>query len=87
MSMPSNGMGSASAPVSNLSRMQLRQILADIKEVKTKGMDDYSMAHLAEARSKIERSLEAQYLYNANDIGGGGGGMGYMFMQENEKND
>jgi hypothetical protein len=87
MSMPSNGMGSAAAPVSNLSRMQLRQILADIKEVNTKGMDDYSMAHLAEARSKIERSLEAQYLYNANDIGGGGGGMGYMFMQENEKDE
>ncbi|MBG80899.1 MAG: hypothetical protein CMJ39_09355 [Phycisphaerae bacterium] len=84
MSMPSNGMGSASAPVSNLSRMQLRQILDDIKEVKTKGMDDYSMAHLAEARSKIERSLEAQYLYNANDIGGGGGGMGMRFMRDND---
>ncbi|MAT81238.1 MAG: hypothetical protein CMJ29_06280 [Phycisphaerae bacterium] len=82
MSMPSNGMGSAAAPVSNLSRMQLREILDDIEEVKTRKMDAYSKAHLAEARSKIERALDAQYLYNVDDISGGGFDMGFMFMQE-----
>ncbi|MEE2907476.1 MAG: zinc-dependent metalloprotease [Planctomycetota bacterium] len=87
MSMPSNGMGSAAAPVSNLSRMQLREILADIKDVKTRGMDAYSKAHLAEASSKIERALDAQYLYNTDDISGGSIDFGYLFMQENESDE
>ena len=84
MSMPSNGMGAASAPVSNLSRMQLREIAADIDAVKTRGMDDYSKAHLAEAKSRIERALEAQYLYNTNDLGGGGMRMGGFMMPNQE---
>ena len=62
--------------------MQLREILDDIEEVKTRKMDAYSKAHLAEARSKIERALDAQYLYNVDDISGGGFDMGFMFMQE-----
>jgi hypothetical protein len=84
MSMPGNGMGSAAAPVSNLSRMQLREILSDIQGIQMGRLDAYSKAHLAEAKSKIERALDAQYLYNTNDIGGGSRGLGGMFMQEQD---
>ena len=84
MSMPGNGMGSASAPVSNLSRMQLREILSDIEGVKTRRLDAYSKAHLAEAKSRIERALDAQYMYNTNDIGNISLDLGGMFMQEQE---
>ena len=87
MSMPSNGMGSAAAPVSNLSRMQLREILADIEEVNTRKLDAYSRAHLAEAQSKIERALDAQYLYNVDDISGGGMDMGFLCMQEQKSDE
>ena len=67
--------------------MQLREIADDIKRVERKhgnDMDAYSRAHLAEARSQIERALDAQYLYNTDDIGGGGMDLGFLFMQENE---
>ncbi|MEO1535396.1 MAG: hypothetical protein AAFS11_07530, partial [Planctomycetota bacterium] len=35
-------------------------------------LDAYTASHLAEASIRIERALEAEYIYNANDIGGGG---------------
>ena len=41
-----------------------------------------SKAHLAEAKSKIERALDAQYMYNTNDLGSISIDLGGMFMQE-----
>ncbi len=82
LSMPSGG-GFYTAPVTNLSRMQLRELKGTIDSaMRRKGadIDPYSRAHLAEASSLIDRALNAQYLYNTDDIAGGGGGMMFPFL-------
>jgi hypothetical protein len=82
LSMPGES-GWYTAPVSNLSRMQLRELKGTIdSSMRRKGadLDPYSRAHLAEASSLIDRALNAQYLYNTDDISAGGGGMMFPFM-------
>ncbi len=82
LSMPT-GSGWYTAPVSNLSRMQLRELKGTIDSaMRRKGsdLDPYSRAHLAEASSLIDRALNAQYLYNTDDISAGGGGIMFPFM-------
>ena len=88
LSMPA-GSGFYTAPVSNLSRMQLRELKGTIDSaMRRKGadLDPYSRAHLAEASSLIDRALNAQYLYNTDDIAGGGGGMMFPFMGQPASN-
>ena len=80
--LPAGG-GFYTAPVTNLSRMQLRELKGTIDgALRRKGsdLDPYSEAHLAEASSLIDRALNAQYLYNTDDIAGGGGGSMFPFM-------
>ena len=77
LSMPGNGFGSASTPVSNLSRMQLRDLQTQIELVLQRDgrrMDAYSRAHLSEASSLIGRALDAQIITTAG--GGSSGGRG-----------
>ncbi|MDG2477039.1 MAG: zinc-dependent metalloprotease [Phycisphaerales bacterium] len=88
LSMPS-GSGFFTAPVSNLSRMQLRELKGSIDSAtrrKGANLDPYSQAHLAEASSLIDRALNAQYLYNTDDIAGGGGGSMFPFMGQPANN-
>ncbi|MDP6987029.1 MAG: zinc-dependent metalloprotease, partial [Phycisphaerales bacterium] len=88
LSMPT-GSGFYTAPVSNLSRMQLRELKGTIDSAmrrKGSNLDPYSRAHLAEASSLIDRALNAQYLYNTDDIAGGGGGMMFPFMGQPTSN-
>ena len=76
LSMPGNGFGSASTPVSNLSRMQLRDLQTQIDLILQRDgrrMDAYSRAHLAEASSLIGRALEAQIITSAGSGGSSGG--------------
>lgn len=87
LSMPS-GSGYYTAPVSNLSRMQLRELKGSIDSAsrrKGANLDPYSRAHLLEASSIIDRALNAQYLYNTDDIAGGGGAM-FPFMGQPANN-
>ena len=89
LSMPA-GSGFYTAPVSNLSRMQLRDLKATIDSaLRRKGadIDPYSRAHLAEASSLIDRSLNAQYLYNTDDISSGGSGMMFPFLGQPAEGD
>ena len=55
-------------PISNLARMQLRDLSkrvdASIEKCGDK-MDAYSLAHLTETKERIDRALEAGYTYNA----------------------
>ena len=34
-------------------------------------LDPYSLAHLGEAKVRIDKALDAQFIYNVNDLGGG----------------
>tara|TARA_R110002049_G_scaffold4601_5_gene32565 strand:- start:784322 stop:787306 length:2985 start_codon:yes stop_codon:yes gene_type:complete len=54
-------------PISNLARMELRDLAGRIGasiEKCGKKMDAYTVAHLTESKERIERALEAGYTYN-----------------------
>ncbi len=68
--------GAAAKPVANLAVFHLRELDKKIKEsVENPGrLDPYTLAHLSEANVRIEKALDAQYIYNTNAFGGMGGG-------------
>jgi len=58
----------AHKPISNLARMELRDLSRNIQsslEKCGKKMDAYTRAHLIETKERIDRALEAGYTYNA----------------------
>ena len=66
----------ASKPISNLARMELRELVDRIeKSLKKCGakMDAYSKSHLMELKERIERALDAGYTYNTAQAPAGGG--------------
>jgi hypothetical protein len=73
LSMPGAGNNEAFKPISNLSLSHLRAAKTRIEEYLKKAgdkLDPYSRAHLSEAQQQISKVLDAQYIYNANKIGG-----------------
>ncbi|MFP6649355.1 MAG: hypothetical protein VB817_07830, partial [Pirellulaceae bacterium] len=59
-------------PISNLSRLQLRQIqekATDYLEKAGDKLDPYSKAHLSDLDMQITKALDAEYIYNADKIG------------------
>jgi len=82
LTMPDAGYSAAYKPISNLALMQLRELKRKIgASLEKKGvLDPYSLAHLTETHAHIEKALDAQYIYNASDVGGGGSG-GFFFFQ------
>jgi len=76
LTKPDDYLGAASRPVSNLALMHLRGLQRIINSVLEDGVvqvDAYSKSHLEEAALRIGKVLDAQFIYNTNDIGGGGG--------------
>ena len=79
--LPGNGSGAAYKPISNLVYVRLQALVEKIDgvlEAKDK-LDPYSAAHLAETKTRITKALDAQFIYNTDDIGGGGGGRIILF--------
>ena len=73
LSMPGAGNNEAFKPISNLSLSHLRAAKTRIEEYLKKAgdkLDPYSRAHLSEVEQQISKALDAQYIYNANKIGG-----------------
>lgn len=74
--------GAAGRPIANLAGHHLRKIHTKVdntlKQANSK-IDPYTVAHLEEAKSRIERALEAQYIYNSDDISSGGMSGGFFF--------
>lgn len=65
----------AEKPVSNLALAKLRDLEKKIGAVLDGAggrLDPYTQSHLAEARLRTQRFLDAQYIYNTNDIAAGG---------------
>ncbi len=76
--------GAAGKPISNLALAKLREIRAKIKpilESDAKRLDDYTSGHLQEAALRIDKVLDAQYIYNTNQMGGGLGALRFLFSQ------
>ncbi len=86
LAMPGSAYQAAAKPIANLSTMELRNIKGKVDHSleHRDTIDSYSIAHLSEAQLRIENALEAQYIYNADDIGGGGYG-GFFFFHEDGK--
>jgi len=75
---------SAYRPISDLAMVRLREIQEKVLEgLEQKAMlDPYSLAHLEQVKLRIEKSLDATYILNADKIGGGGGGIHIHFGAE-----
>ena len=78
--------GAAGKSISNLAVAKLRELSKKIRGIVPKdtgdkgSLDDYSFAHLSEAALRIDKSLDAIYIYNTNKISGGGMG-GFFFFK------
>jgi hypothetical protein len=82
LSLPNPGFGATARTVANLSTYQLRELHGKMETMITKHearLDPYSMAHLSEAHDRIGRALDAQYIYNTDDISAGGGMPMFIF--------
>ena len=87
--MPGSGSTEAHKPISNLALLELKKIVGKSKALLKKGgkkIDPYTAAHLTKVETKIEKALNAQYIYNANDIRGSGGGGFFIFGETEKKN-
>jgi hypothetical protein len=62
------GNGAAGKTIANLATAKLREIQDKIGKSLDKGgkLDPYTVAHLSEAKLRIGKALEAQYIYNGN---------------------
>jgi hypothetical protein len=71
LGMPGNVSGAAAKPIANLSQSQLRDLESKIGkalEAQAAKLDPYTKAHLAETRELIKRALDAQVIYNTDDL-------------------
>ena len=87
LSMPGAGNSAAYKPIANLALVDLKEIgekCSKILKADEGRLDPYTKAHLSQAESEIKRVLAAQYIYNANDIGGSGF-PGFLFFKEPQK--
>ncbi len=75
LAFPDGIVGAAGKPVATLAVAELRTLKDKLTAITGKGegrLDPYSAAHLSELALRIERALDAQYIYNTDKIGGGG---------------
>ena len=87
LTMPDSGHMAAHRPISNISLMQLRQLRNDVTkflENNGKRIDPYSRAHLIEVSAQIRKAMNAEYIYNAGDIGGRSSGFLFFHNQKEE---
>jgi hypothetical protein len=85
LTMPNAFFGSASQSIATVSTSKLRELQGKIEKAvgdgkaKPADLDSYTFSHLSEANARIDRALEAIYVYNANQMGGW-----IMFMMGNQ---
>lgn len=76
LTMPGALSGAAAMPVATLATQHLRSIKAKIDGLldgSASKIDAYTLAHLEESRLRIQQALDAQVIYNTDDIAGPGG--------------
>lgn len=73
LASPDSIPGAAQKPVANLATQTLRELSDKIDQSLKAGdrLDAYTRAHLSEAKLRIDQALDATYIYNANEMGGG----------------
>lgn len=74
LAMPGNGSTEAYKPISNLALVGLKGIRGRIDKLVKDGpgnLDPYTYAHFSKIADQIDKALQAEFIYNARDIGGG----------------
>jgi hypothetical protein len=87
LSIPGDVRTEAYKPIANLASFELTRILKKIDNMLTKGgdkLDPYTRSHLAELKEQVEKRRDAQFIYNAKDVGGSSLG-GFLFFQEEQQ--
>lgn len=78
LTLPGSSQGAAGRTISTLASEQLRQIVKKIDAAQAAAADKhdpYTTAHLSQAKERINKALDANYILNPSSGGGGGGGM------------
>jgi hypothetical protein len=78
LTLPGQAQDPAGKTISTLASQQLRQVAAKIEAAQAAAADKhdpYTTAHLAQARERITKALDASYILNPGSSGGGGGGV------------
>jgi hypothetical protein len=71
LTLPNAALGTAAKPISTLACWKLRQLSDKIGRLREKNgaaIDAYSVAHLDEAKVRIDKALDASYIYNLDSI-------------------
>ena len=85
LTLPGSSQGAAGRTISTLAGEQLRQIVKKIEAAQAASADKhdpYTTAHLAQAKDRITKALDASYILNPSSGGGGGGGIRFIFGNE-----
>jgi len=76
LSLDDSTIGAASSTIATLSTYKLRELKDKIGSLiesrSASRLDPYTIAHLTDAKRRIEKALDADYIYNAGDFGMGG---------------
>lgn len=86
LTLPGRSQGPAGKTISMLASEQLRQIVKKIEAAQAASadkFDPYTAAHLAQAKDRITKALDADYILNPSS-GGGGRGESIIFLREPE---
>ncbi len=76
LTMPGSGQGAAGRTISTLASEQLRQIVRKIEAAQAASADKYdayTAAHLSQAKDRITKALDANYILNPSRSSSGGG--------------
>ncbi|MCA9293102.1 MAG: zinc-dependent metalloprotease [Phycisphaerales bacterium] len=83
---PGGMWGGAAKPCATIAMSTLREVKAKMDELlggaSAAKLDPYTSTHLSEQVAKVDRFLNAQYIYNTDDMGGGG--MPFMLFFEQQ---
>ena len=84
LSMPGSVATPASRAIATLATAKLRELSTRLETASKGKMDTYTSAHLSETALRIQKALDAQFIYNADRIGGGAPRV-ILFGQEADK--
>jgi len=85
LTLPGNAQGAAGRTISTLASEQLRQIVKKIEAAQAASADKhdaYTTAHLSQAKDRITKALDADYILNPSRGGSSGGGLRIIFGKE-----
>jgi hypothetical protein len=85
LTLPGNAQGAAGRTISTLAGEQLRQIVKKIEAAQAASADKhdaYTTAHLSQAKDRITKALDADYILNPSRGGSSGGGLRIILGKE-----